>query len=529
MAEEHLSTLDLVSLLAGYLSLGCSLWSAFPQIYLLASFPPTGGPLVWMLVIWLLGDAMQVSGMYMNSALDTQKLSGIWFGISDIIIMLEMAIGRGWLPGTPCWARRKQIKTHMPLSVGEDQGNDKEDVGYGPTPVAVSAGSTRSPVLKRLRRFIGRWMPDFDGTRANAVVLVMLVVVGVGCWAGLDVVRRKEKEALRPGEPPHSVASWIGWSTAMAGMVCYISPRIAQILKIRRDQSMENTSVWMFGWLLGQNYTMLVSILAVSHTPDAMYGQAPFLINTIAALTCDHVVRFRLVLSLTFPTHLCLNSPYRTLRPHSASRPRTPSPTPSHGYDASYTSTEVSDDDESDRGRHYEHLKNEAVAREHARQDVTRWIKEFHDGERRRLTHGNAEHLSPLQRRALARRLDAQAKDLEDRVKAAMSDLGDQMSSADEDERHRHAEWAKKMNEELEKARAERVRRRNNDAEAEQRLKKELESYKVERRRRGWPMREDEGGAPSTSSEDSWQDERSLSGRTSRRRVSDPRRGVGTA
>lgn len=85
---------------------GCSLWSAFPQIYLLASFPPsgasvvpplprspcsltirhTGGPHPWMLVMWLLGDGAQLVGMYIHGALETQKLSAIWFAVGDMCV-----------------------------------------------------------------------------------------------------------------------------------------------------------------------------------------------------------------------------------------------------------------------------------------------------------------------------------------------------------------------------------------------------------------------------------------------------------
>ncbi|BGP41538.1 Putative vacuolar membrane transporter for cationic amino acids [Rhodotorula kratochvilovae] len=540
LAEAHLSTLDLASLLAGYLSLGCSLWSAFPQIYLLASFPPTGGPLLWMLILWLLGDALQVSGMYIHGALDTQKLSGIWFGISDIIIMLEMAIGRGWLPGTPCWARRKQSKTHQPLSIGEDQrrSEEEEDVGYGPTPLPASAAAgekTRSPALRRLRAFIRRWMPNFDGARANAVVLVLLLVVGVACWVGLDVVRREEKKALKPGEPPHGKASWIGWATAMAGMVCYISPRVAQIVKIARDKSMENTSVWMFGWLLAQNYTMLISILTVSHTLDAMYGQAPFLLNTLAALACDHIIvylwrKYRHPPRsntpqhpLPHPTQSGLARAASLLSRHSPSPP----PSPSHRHSPSpallrtYGHSTASD---SGSDSETEEKHDAALARARARLAAS--YRSSLAQERARTSHGRAANLPVLSRRALAHELDARAA----REEGALSDLEGRASSADEEEQGRQAQWVKQSAETRAMLRKERELRRRSDARAEERLKGELGEWKEDRRRRGLPVRSDEedsGGF--TSGEDSSQDERPLTSHVGGTRVRHPRRGVGTA
>lgn len=50
---------------------------------------------------------------------------------------------------------------------------------------------------------------------------------------------------------------------------------------------MEHISLFMFAWLLAQNVTMLASILTVSHSPDAIFGQAPFIANAILALLAD--------------------------------------------------------------------------------------------------------------------------------------------------------------------------------------------------------------------------------------------------
>lgn len=134
-----------------------------------------------------------------------------------------MAIGRGLVPGTSCWTRRKLAKTHTPVSVGEDQvaGGEVEDVGWGATPVAHEPSEKRPSARTRSRAFVARWMPDVDGPRVNATVLGALLVVGLAVWGALDVAQRERKAALEPGEPPHSTASWIGWGTALGGTVLY--------------------------------------------------------------------------------------------------------------------------------------------------------------------------------------------------------------------------------------------------------------------------------------------------------------------
>lgn len=56
---------------------GCSIWSAIPQILLLLRLPPRGGPSFSLLVAWLFGDAALVAGMYLTDAPVTQKFSGM--------------------------------------------------------------------------------------------------------------------------------------------------------------------------------------------------------------------------------------------------------------------------------------------------------------------------------------------------------------------------------------------------------------------------------------------------------------------
>lgn len=57
--------------------MGCSIWSAIPQILLLLRLPSRGGPSFSLLIAWLLGDAALVTGMYLTDAPVTQKFSGM--------------------------------------------------------------------------------------------------------------------------------------------------------------------------------------------------------------------------------------------------------------------------------------------------------------------------------------------------------------------------------------------------------------------------------------------------------------------
>ncbi|GAA5841763.1 hypothetical protein JCM9279_003097 [Rhodotorula babjevae] len=490
-----LGPLDLASLLTGYLS---------------------RGPHLWMLVLWLLGDAAQLAGMYIHGALATQKLSAIWFAVGDIIILVEMAIGRGLVSGTSCATRRKLAKSHAPLSVGEDQGAgaEVEDVGWGATPTPHEPSEKkRRGARTRSRNFVARHMPDVDGPRVNATVFVALLVVGLAVWGALDVAQREGKPALEPGEPPQSTASWIGWGTALGGTALYNFPRLVQIRKIVRDKAMEGTSVFLFGWLLAQNYTMLISILTVSHTLEAVYGQAPFLINVVLSLTLDHFIvylwlKYRYTQRLDSPQHL-LPHPTQAgvaslLSEHSS---RTTSLAPPSS----------SDEDEQ--------LPPREKKADRARRQLADSYTASLERERARAA-GPASRLPVLSRRALARRLDRHAEEQDE----ALSALDEHArSSGDEAEQERHQAWAKQSARTREDLLRLRLERKKSDARAEARLHEELGAWKEDRARQGLPVRsedEDDSGFSSSQGHSSSSEDRPL---TARGREKEPRRGVGTS
>ncbi|TKA55996.1 hypothetical protein B0A53_01699 [Rhodotorula sp. CCFEE 5036] len=256
-----LSALDLASRFTGWFSLGCSIWSAIPQILLLLRLPSRGGPSFSLLIAWLLGDAALVAGMYLTHAPVTQKFSGIWFGMGDIIIMLLLLLGRSSL------GKRYRDRRH-----------------------SWDSDHSHSVTLVTKREARKRWWKEADSWPLNALVGGVLTIGTVLVWYVVDVRNRAKTPPLEPIKAPFDGISWAGWAIGFAGLLCYNIPRWYQIYKIRRNRSMENISLFMFAWLLAQNVTMLASILTVSHSPGAIFGQAPFIANAILALLADIVI-----------------------------------------------------------------------------------------------------------------------------------------------------------------------------------------------------------------------------------------------
>ncbi|GEM08659.1 hypothetical protein Rt10032_c06g2676 [Rhodotorula toruloides] len=181
--------------------------------------------------------------MFLTGALLTQKISGIWFFVNDVILIVLSHCG-------------KRFKR----------------------------GNRVQPTAAHQKR---RWWLEFDSWRVNLVVLALVVVGGTVAWFAIDCLRRAAEPALEPGKVPHDPRTRAGWALGMLGLLCYNFPRIRQILKILRQRTLGNNSLYMYMWLIAQNITMLVSILAITPPggPAALghfFGQAPFLGNILA-------------------------------------------------------------------------------------------------------------------------------------------------------------------------------------------------------------------------------------------------------
>ncbi|GAA5904194.1 hypothetical protein JCM6882_003974 [Rhodosporidiobolus microsporus] len=274
MAETMgLSSLDLVSKLTSYISLGCSIWYAMPQIFLnYMQKPPTDGPSFSLLILWLVGDIAQVAAMFIENTLFTQKFSGIWFGATDVVIMLQLSYYRGWWPGTQNWHNRK-----AKLLVHRHRQREHEREGR--------LRNDKTWKGKMYRLLSSPWL-DFNGKRLNGVIFFLIVFASFLCWFFLNFQQRETATPPTPTKRPHDGATWAGWYTGMAGLLFYQVPRAWQICKILK-KGMKAISVWLFAFLVGQNATLAVSILTVNLDADSRFGQLPFLINTFVALFFD--------------------------------------------------------------------------------------------------------------------------------------------------------------------------------------------------------------------------------------------------
>ncbi|KAJ8293939.1 hypothetical protein OF846_003190 [Rhodotorula toruloides] len=363
-----------------------------------------------------------------------------------------------------------------------------------------------------------RWWLDFDSWKVNVLVLALVVVGGTTAWVVIDYVHRDTEPPLEPSTTPHNTSSRIGWALGMLGLLCYNLPRIRQILLIRRQRTLGNISLYMYLWLIAQNLTMLVSILAITPPEGSaalrhFFGQAPFLGGALFALANDLII-----LGLYFR--------YDHGKPHHEAA--------NDGSDGDSDAADMaeagllSEDERSHstsrpEGRSRDrHARLERLSRQH---DESLRLEE-------KRARGGAGQLPILARRRLATELDHRAAKDDQQwrdFEASQSSQGSGSSGDEASESRRRLQDKRRRLEDL------RTSRRRSDGRAEAAIDEELRTHPLREhidRRKAEPS----GRTSSTerehrssgSSEDHLRRPSQRSTRSIGKRVFHPRRGVGT-
>ncbi|GAA5979200.1 hypothetical protein JCM5350_007098 [Sporobolomyces pararoseus] len=311
-----LSTLDLVSTLFGRLSFGFSVWFAIPQIgEAYKKKARKGGPSFILLWLWLIGDIAQTIGLFVIGGLATQKASGICFAVSSFIMMMQQYYYHGLIPFTQYRKERKESRketkpvveslisnVHRPPAYSPElakaptrhvQQNRFYDLEKGRKTVSHSEkGLYRSRLRKQVNRpfekkFSSQWK-DFDGWRVNLSGFCLLAAIMLAVWFANDFASRETTELI-PAIPPSTTMEKYGWYLGWIGTSLYTFARWHQLAMILIRKSVAAIAAFCFASLVLQNIAMLISILAVSHTTEAIIAQAPYLTNLACALSGDVV------------------------------------------------------------------------------------------------------------------------------------------------------------------------------------------------------------------------------------------------
>ncbi|KAG8874908.1 hypothetical protein FRB97_005540 [Tulasnella sp. 331] len=249
----------------GCMSIACWTIVFAPQIYENYSLQSGEGLSLYLVLIWFLGDVLNLFGSVMAGLLPTVTLLAAYYILSDIILFFQIFYYR----------RRAQYHQSKPQTA-----HDERD------PLLVD--SSTAPKANSQSIFFGRAALYF-----YAALFVSLT--GVVAF----VVNRAE-ETPNPTDPTHGgsnedIIEWksqlFGWSSALL----YCGSRIPQIIKNAKTKCV-GLSPGMFIFALCGNLTYFLSILVASTSNQHLIANASWLTGSAVTMFSDLIVLYQFFL-----------------------------------------------------------------------------------------------------------------------------------------------------------------------------------------------------------------------------------------
>ncbi|KAG2179965.1 hypothetical protein INT43_003752 [Umbelopsis isabellina] len=256
---------DVLAETFGYISIACWIVVLTPQIYLNYRNKTGDGISFNFLLLWLIGDVMNILGIVLQHLMFTVFLLGVYYILSDTIIVLQVLYYRKnqtYEPLAEC-----ELPTDSYGSI-EDRNEEEEYEAI------VDEGIKNEHKQKRvLGRIVTFWV-------ATALFIISSIIYII--WS------------LWPTGSPNDVdlsqlkflPQLLGWTSASF----YIFSRIPQILKTFHDETVEGLSIGMFVFSVIGNITFAVSILLESQDPTYVAINMPWLYGSAGTLFFDFTI-----------------------------------------------------------------------------------------------------------------------------------------------------------------------------------------------------------------------------------------------
>ncbi|KAI9286190.1 PQ loop repeat-domain-containing protein [Umbelopsis sp. AD052] len=257
LVNDHLAELF------GYISIACWVVVLTPQIYLNYRNKTGDGISFNFLLLWLIGDIMNILGIILQKLMFTVFLLGVYYILSDAIIVLQVLYYR-------------KTSSYHPLN---DHGEMLSDA-YGSTSSPADNDATMFEMIKcenKQKRVVRRIAAFWVATATfitGSIFCVIWSLWPTGSPTDVDLSQLK------------LIPQLLGWTSASF----YIFSRIPQILKTYRDESVEGLSIGMFVFSVVGNITFAISIVLKSQDPTYIAINMPWLYGSAGTLFFDFTI-----------------------------------------------------------------------------------------------------------------------------------------------------------------------------------------------------------------------------------------------
>ncbi|GAA6009861.1 hypothetical protein JCM10207_002137 [Rhodosporidiobolus poonsookiae] len=285
MSASSLTTAELVSKFFGWWSLGLS-WILFvPEIWHLMWTRPTRlAPDVFgFYVAWLIGDGGQLFGLYYGEGLLTQKVLAIGIASFEIVILIFSMLFAGIFVCKPCRQPRRAglmasaAATHTHPDVRYEDALPPPGYSRLPHEIAEMFGLDYKE-LKGWRKWLSKYF-------MLGLVLVTLLAMSI-VWY-IEDYSNEHAEADPVSKAPSTGKAWTAWAVAWIGFICWVGPRIYNIIRSVKRTEAEGITLAAVGMGGGGHVCNVIAIFLINNDGGAIMGQAPYLATALCCVSID--------------------------------------------------------------------------------------------------------------------------------------------------------------------------------------------------------------------------------------------------
>eukprot|EP00123_Amoebidium_parasiticum_P021111 comp6174_c0_seq1/m.2001 comp6174_c0_seq1/g.2001 ORF comp6174_c0_seq1/g.2001 comp6174_c0_seq1/m.2001 type:complete len:284 (-) comp6174_c0_seq1:116-967(-) len=255
-------TNEVISQALGYISAVCWLIVSFPQFYEIYQTKSGKGLSVFFLVLWTIGDILNLAGCIMSNQLATQLYVALWYMVMDTITFSMLAY-YDWIPA---WRSGR-------ASAAVD-GETKPLLKSSPVPTVSQ--STIGCAVFLMVGMTGLFR--FSKTQSN--------LLATTANTGRALLSTNGDDTCPYSHLVCSIGITLGWASSFV----YLSARIPQIIQNFKRRSTDGLSIWLFVLAVAGNTTYAGSIFVWSTDAQFLWEKFPWILGSLGTLVFDFTI-----------------------------------------------------------------------------------------------------------------------------------------------------------------------------------------------------------------------------------------------
>ncbi|CAG8515285.1 7316_t:CDS:2 [Diversispora eburnea] len=248
---------EIFSQVLGYISIACWVVVSIPQLYENYKRKSSESVSVTFLILWLLGDTLNLMGSILQNLISTVILLAVYYIISDIVIIAQVLYYHNY----------KRPDEIVITSADESIPLLRTQQNYTSSPPSF---------FSRHKQFFGI---------LGGIICVFLTGIVSYCISSISLEFKNNDDMIFEKQRMKFLPQILGWLCA----VLYLGSRIPQIIKNHKSKSTEGLSLAMFCFSVLGNITFCSSILFHSTEHEYLLINLPWLCGNGGTLFFDFV------------------------------------------------------------------------------------------------------------------------------------------------------------------------------------------------------------------------------------------------